>query len=216
MAWSLETLVRSPWLSRQPATVAEALLAVGHVHRIEAGQEVFGAGEAGLFALVEGRLAITAEGAAGKPVLIDILQSGAWFAQVPARGQGPSPLVLCARSQALLFVVPEALLHRVGRARAELLHATTDLLAQQHHDAARMITRLLTATPARLIALRLVALAEGDPPFAAVSQSELGALTGMTRKAINAHLGVLEADGLVRRAYGRVDLVDLASLRKIA
>jgi DNA-binding MarR family transcriptional regulator len=79
-----------------------------------------------------------------------------------------------------------------------------------------MVARLLTASPAELIALRLLTLAEGQPPFVAVSQSELGELTGMTRKAANAHLGLLEDQGLVKRAYGKVMLLDAERLQSLA
>jgi CRP-like cAMP-binding protein len=217
MAWSHYDLVRSPWLSRQPAPVAEALLEAGRVQRLEAGQWVYGEDDpdAGLFAVISGRLSVEAAAGPQRTVLIDILHKGAWLG-LPAQPDGPRLLTVCARSAATLFLIPDAALKRVGHDRPDLWQAVSNLVYGQLRDAVRMVARLLTASPAELIAMRLLTLAEGQPPFVAVSQSELGELTGMTRKAANAHLALLEEQGLVKRAYGKVMLLDEARLRGMA
>lgn len=215
MAWSLETLVRSPWLSHQPAPVAQALLAAGQLHRIEAGESVFAEGEGGLFAVVEGRLSIDAAAAGERRVLIDFIRAGHWLAHTASAGEDTRPVAVRARTAATLFLIPDAKLARIARNRPDIWQSVNDLTRQQLQGAVRMIARLLTASPAELIALRLVMLAEGRPPTVTVSQSELGELTGLTRKAVNAHLALLETAGSIRRAYGRVMLTDLAALKRI-
>jgi CRP-like cAMP-binding protein len=216
MAWSHYDLVRSPWLSRQPAPVAGALLDAGRVQRLEAGQSVYGVDDpdGGLFAVISGRLSVEAAAGPDRTVLIDILHKGAWLG-LPAQTDGPRLMTVCARSAATLFLVPDAVLRRAGHDRPDLWQAVSNLIYGQLQNAVRMVARLLTASPAELIALRLLTLAEGDPPFVAVSQSELGELTGMTRKAANAHLALLEEQGLVKRAYGKVMLLDVERLRAI-
>lgn len=218
MAWSHYDLVRSPWLSRQPAAVAEALLAAGRVQRLEAGQWVYGEGDpdAGLLAVIAGRLSVEAAAGPDRSVLIDILHKGAWLGQSAQSGGGPRLVTVQARSAATLFLISDEALRRAGKARPELWQSVSNLVYGQLQASVRMTARLLTASPAELIALRLLALAEGQPPFVAVSQSELGELTGMTRKAANAHLGQLEERGLIKRAYGRVRLLDVDRLRAIA
>lgn len=213
MAWSHYDLVRSPWLSRQPAPVAGALLDAGRVQRIEAGQEVYGEDDAdgGLFAVVSGRLSVQAAAGPERTVLIDILHKGAWLGRSAQAG-----VMVRARSAATLFLIPDAVLKRVGHDRPDVWQAVSNLVYGQLESAVRMVARLLTASPAELIALRLLTLAEGQPPFVAVSQSELGELTGMTRKAANAHLALLEEQGLIKRAYGKVMLLDEARLRGMA
>lgn len=215
MAWSLQTLVRSPWLSRQPAPVARTLLDLGRVYRFEAGQQLL-AGEGGLFAVVQGRVALYADAGRAPPVLVDLLHAGAWLGLTAPDGDGRTPLIARARNAVALFLIPDAQLARLGRSRSDVWQSIAALAYAQHGEAVATIARLLTADPAQLIALRLVALREGRPPFVAVSQTELGELCGLTRKAINAHLGAMEEGGLVRRAYGRVDLLDLPALRRLA
>jgi CRP/FNR family transcriptional regulator, cyclic AMP receptor protein len=213
MAWSHFDLVRSPWLSRQPAPVAGALLDAGRVQRLEAGQSIYGQDDpdGGVFAVISGRLSVEAMAGPKRTVLIDILRTGAWFGQ-----SAQTEVTVRARSAATLFLIPDAVLKRVGHDRPDVWQAVSNLVYGQLQSAVRMVARLLTASPAELIALRLLALAEGQPPFVAVSQSELGELTGMTRKAANAHLALLEEQGLVKRAYGKVLLVDEARLRGLA
>lgn len=217
MAWSHYDLVRSPWLSRQPAPVAEALLDAGRVQRLEAGQWVYGEGDpdAGLFAVISGRMSVEAAAGPERTVLIDILHKGAWLGQSAQTG-GPRLVTVRARSAATLFLIPDAMLKRAGHNRPDVWQAVSNLVYGQLQNAVRMVARLLTASPAELIALRLLTLAEGHPPFVAVSQSELGELTGMTRKAANAHLALLEEQGLVKRAYGKVMLLDVKRLRGMA
>ena len=213
MAWSHYDLVRSPWLSRQPAPVAGALLDAGRVQRLEAGQSVYGEDDpdGGLFAVISGRLSVEAAAGPERTVLIDILHKGAWLGQ-----SAQTNITVRARSAATLFVIPDAVLKRVGHDRPDMWQAVSNLVYGQLQGALRMVARLLTASPAELIALRLLTLAEGRPPFVAVSQSELGQLTGMTRKAANAHLALLEEQGLIKRAYGKVMLLDEARLRGMA
>jgi CRP-like cAMP-binding protein len=213
MAWSHYDLVRSPWLSRQPAAVAGALLDAGRVQRIEAGQSVYGEDDpdGGLFAVISGRLSVEATAGPERTVLIDILQKGAWLGQ-----SAQTDVTVRARSAATLFLIPDAVLKRVGHDRPDVWQSVSNLVYGQLQNAVRMVARLLTASPAELIALRLLSLAEGQPPFVAVSQSELGELTGMTRKATNAHLALLEEQGLVKRAYGKVLLLDIVRLRGMA
>lgn len=210
MAWSHYDLVRSPWLSRQPAPVAGALLDAGRVQRLEAGQWVYGEDDpdGGLFAVISGRLSVEAAAGPERMVLIDILHKGAWLGQ-----SAQTKVTVRARSAATLFLIPDAVLKRVGHDRPDVWQAVSNLVYGQLESAVRMVVRLLTASPAELIALRLLTLAEGKPPFVAVSQSELGELTGMTRKAANAHLALLEEQGLIKRAYGKVMLLDEARLR---
>lgn len=213
MAWSHFDLVRSPWLSRQPAPVAGALLDAGRVQRLEAGQSVYGEDDpdGGLFAVISGRLSVEAAAGPERTVLIDILHKGAW------RGQSAqADVTVRARSAATLFLIPDAVLKRIGHDRPDVWQAVSNLVYGQLESAVRMVARLLTASPAELIALRLLALAEGQPPFVAISQSELGELTGMTRKAANAHLALLEEQGLVKRAYGKVMIVDTEALKGVA
>lgn len=213
MAWSHFDLVRSPWLSRQPAPVAGALLDAGRVQRLEAGQWVYGEDDpdGGLFAVISGRLSVEAAAGPERMVLIDILHKGAWLGQ-----SAQADVTVRARSAATLFLIPDAVLKRVGHDRPDVWQAVSNLVYGQLESAVRMVARLLTAGPAELIALRLLALAEGQPPFVAISQSELGELTGMTRKAANAHLALLEEQGLVKRAYGKVMIVDTEALKGVA
>lgn len=49
-----------------------------------------------------------------------------------------------------------------------------------------------------------------------VSQHQLGELLGLTRATINKHLGELELQGVVRRHYGRITVLDTTALARAA
>lgn len=50
----------------------------------------------------------------------------------------------------------------------------------------------------------------------ALNQESLGEMTGLSRKTVNGYLKQFEAAGLVRRAYGRIQVLDPRGLRRIA
>mgnify|MGYP006271902833 CR=1 FL=1 len=64
------------------------------------------------------------------------------------------------------------------------------------------------------VARRVLALA-GRAPALVIMQEQLGALVGATRNAVIRALRDLEEDGLLRRGYGRIEILDRAGLEAV-
>jgi CRP/FNR family cyclic AMP-dependent transcriptional regulator len=214
----LDRLRQTPWLARQPATVADALLAAGRLHRLGAGQWAQGEGDPdpGLTAVIAGRLAVESSAGPERSVMIDLIHPGAWIGQAAPAGGGPRIVTLRALGPAELFVVPEAALRRLGQEQPAVWQAVSGLIYDQLQSAVRMVAFLLTATPLQRVAMRLALLAEGEPAEVAASHLQLAELTGLSRKGMAEQLAMLEAKGLVRRGYGRVAVLDREALLGIA
>ncbi len=73
------------------------------------------------------------------------------------------------------------------------------------------------------VAWRLVMIAEGygqwtdrSYPLVEVSQETLARMLSCSRQTVNQVLRQLETDGLVRIAYGGIEVLDLDGLRRVA
>ena len=77
---------------------------------------------------------------------------------------------------------------------------------------------MVTDLPARQsIAARLALLADPtrDEPSLFVSQQALAELTGLTRKTVTDYLAELEAEGLIRRSYRTIRVIDRPGLQGV-
>lgn len=86
---------------------------------------------------------------------------------------------------------------------------------------AGLLDESLALAPAKLLARRVLELAQWcDEGRATVrlplTQTDLGALTGVTRQRINQLLGVWRAQGIASAAYGCVDVHDMDALAGLA
>ena len=75
------------------------------------------------------------------------------------------------------------------------------------------LAQMLALPPRARIAARLMAFA--DSGVAPLTQADLAELCGLSRKAVSAHLATFERSGTIARAYGKVQLLDVAALARL-
>lgn len=78
---------------------------------------------------------------------------------------------------------------------------------------ALLLASLLQSPPAKRVAMRLLLLAAQSTKRLPVTQSQLGEMTGLSRKTVNAHLKALEKAGAISLSYGHIAVRNGARLR---
>ena len=104
-------------------------------------------------------------------------------------------------------------LERIGGEHPALWRAVSELVYGQLDASVHGLAQMLALPPRARIAARLMAFA--DSGVAPLTQADLAELCGLSRKAVSAHLAALERSGTIARAYGKVQLLDVAALARL-
>jgi CRP/FNR family transcriptional regulator, cyclic AMP receptor protein len=218
-----ELLRAGRWFRGLPQPFQDALVAMATLREVRPGNVLFARGDEsnGMFAVLEGQLRACGVDDDGKQALLTVVEPPSWVGEIPLFDGLPRTHDLVADSEGLVVHVPQqpllAFLDRepgCWRHLALLLTAKLRLAFASMEDAQRLP---LGARVTR----RLVLIAEGYGEWSdrsarevGVSQETLAAMLSTSRQTVNQVLKGLEASGLVKLQYGRVEIVDLDGLRK--
>ena len=219
-----ELLRAGRWFRGLPLPFQDALVAMAHVREVYPGNFLFSRGQPsnGMFAVLKGQLRASGTADDGKLAILTVVEPPSWVGEIPLFDGLPRTHDLVADSEGLVIHVPQEPLlafldrePRYWRNLAVLLTAKLRLAFASMEDAQRL------PIAARL-RHRLVLIAEGYGEWSdrsvrevGVSQETLAAMLSTSRQTVNQVLKGLEAQGLVKLQYGRVEIVDLAGLRKL-
>ncbi len=217
-------LQRSPLFRGLPAPALEQIAGLATQTRYRAGESVFRQGDPGnaIYAVVTGRIRISAGTADGREMSLNIMEPGDTFGEIALLDGGtrtatatatePSELVSIRRDH---FV---GLLEREPRVALELLRLCGERLRWTSglvEDAAFL------DAPARL-AKRLLSIGELHGQRAAagltvkISQEDLATFLGVSRQLVNQQLQGWKAKGWVALGRGSVTIREETALRQAA
>ena len=204
---------RDNWFAHQPPRLRQALLARAQITSIEAGQWIYGTGDAlnGLYGVVTGSAHLMLA-TGDSDVLIEIVQAGQLFGQAARFGGGPRLVTAIAGEDSTLLHVPDHALAEIARSEAGVWRGFTELLYSQLASALALAGAMIHLPPPARVAARLIMLSASHAPIR-VTQSQLAELTGLSRKTVNLHLRALEAEGIIRLAYRAIAVMDQTRLR---
>lgn len=217
-------LQRSPlFRGLEPGTFGRiAALAMQHGYR--RGEIVFSRGDPGdaLYAVVTGRIRISAGTAAGREIFLNIMEPGDTFGEIALLDGGPRTATATALAPTELVSIRRGplfeLLEREPKTALELLRLAGERLRWTSgllEDAA------LLDAPARL-AKRLLSLAEmhgengRDGRTVRISQEDLAGFLGISRQSVNEQLQEWKARGWVALGRGTVVVREGDALRRAA
>jgi len=218
-----ELLRAGRWFRGLPDAFQDALLSMALLRDVRPGNVLFARGQAsnGIFGVLEGQLRACGTDDAGKLALLTIGEPPGWVGEIPLFDGLPRTHDLIAETEGKVVHLPQepllALLDREPqrwRDMALLLTAKLRLAFTSMEDsqllpiAARVTHRLV------LIAEGYGDWADGSARHVGVSQETLATMLSTSRQTVNQVLKGLEAKGLVRLRYGRVEVVDLKGLRR--
>ena len=217
-------LRRSPLFRGLPPAALERMVELAAQRSFRSGEIVFSQGDPGdaLYAVVTGKIRISAGAADGREIFLNIMEPGDTFGEIALLDGGirtasatatiASELVSIRREHFLGLVEREPTLAlELLRLCGERLRWTSGLL----EDAA-----LLDAS-ARL-AKRLLSLSQlhGEPTkdgaTLRISQEDLAAFLGVSRQVVNQYLQGWKGRGWVELGRGTVTVRDVAGLRRAA
>ncbi|MGE7992362.1 Crp/Fnr family transcriptional regulator [Pseudomonas sp. NPDC089554] len=217
-------LLHGQWFKQLPVTVQDSLLALAKPRTLAAGQCLFQRGDppCGLYAVLSGAMRVGAVSSDGKEALLTLVESPYWFGEISLFDGQPRTHDAFAEGATQLLWIPQAALldwlarHPVHWRDLALLMShklrwVFIALEQQH---------LLAAAPR--LAHRLLQIAEGygerdEPQWRLqLSQEQLALMLSLSRQTINQILKHLEQAGVVRLAYGEVQILDAERLRQMA
>jgi CRP-like cAMP-binding protein len=217
-------LQRSPLFRGLTPPALERIAELAGQRSYRAGEIVFSQGDPGdaLYAVVTGKIRISAGAADGREIFLNIMEPGDTFGEIALLDGGtrtasataiiPSELVSIRREHFL------ALLEREGRVALELLRLCGERLRWTSglaEDAA------LLDAPARL-AKRLLSLsrmhgeAAMDGATLRISQEDLASFLGVSRQVVNQYLQGWKGRGWVKLGRGTVTVRDEPAIRKAA
>jgi CRP/FNR family transcriptional regulator, cyclic AMP receptor protein len=196
-----------------PAEFQHAVAARCDVLQYRKGERIYDAGDetGGLFGIVEGRLEMHMPSKDGRPTLSYVTGPGFWTGDLAALTARRRRITIMAGSDCTLLRLSRAAMMSITDSQPGAWRSFAVLSAINLAVALDVIEAMRCTDPVDRVAATLFNLAFSNPGAThpiEISQAELGALTRLSRSAVNRAIGNLEARRLVRVAYGRIEIID--------
>jgi CRP-like cAMP-binding protein len=208
-----------------PDAALDRLAALATRRTYAKGAEIFAQGDPGdaLYGVAAGRVRISASGAAGQEVFLNIMEPGDAFGEIAVMDGLPRTAGATAVDHCVLVVIKRAdflqMLEREPRLAIHLLK----LLCERLRWTSELVEEsAFLAGPARL-AKRLLILASlhGRSPGIAgslelrISQAELARFLGISRQIVNQHLSEWRRHGWVALGRSQIVIKNAEALRRL-
>lgn len=219
----LQALRTNKWLAMLPEDALAELAAAGRLRHYSDGEEIVGRNKQpdGLALVMRGAIRSSNFSEDGREIAFSLVQAGGLWGVVPVLDGAGSVHDTCASGRTELFVIPTRAVRDLLGRRPELHKVAVEMLCYRLRKAYSAVDELALATLRQRLARQLCTLAvdAGEEPGQkrriAVTQDELGILVGATRPSINRELAKLEREGLVKRQYGGVTVLDYEQLNDL-
>lgn len=216
---AVEFVRRNGWLATVPRAIQDEITGRCDLLPVETGAVLYHAGDdaGGLYGVIEGRLEVHLPAHDGGPTLAHIVGPGFWLGDTAAVDGRPRPLSVVAGSASQLLRLPRQELLRVIHGHPSTWQYLAQLLARNSYKSFEIIAALRRSTPVERVAAALCNVMDSHfdaPSGVQASQSDLAAMTQLGRSSVNTALRTLEAQGLVRRGYASIEVVDLGVLQR--
>lgn len=211
-----DDLAHVGWFRAQPDGLRTAMLTHLRAVTLAAGQTAYleGDEDTGLWIVRDGLLRLELPVGQDRAALIGLMSGGSVFGR--SRMGGAASRIVSARAarptRALLL--SDRAMERIAIDHPHMWRALSQAVHGQLDAALVALAQQLTLAPLARIAARLLQVVQGDA--VPLGQADLGELTGLSRKAVNAHLATLEAQGLIVRGYRNVIVTNHFGLMRYA
>ncbi|MEF9385519.1 Crp/Fnr family transcriptional regulator [Ralstonia solanacearum species complex bacterium KE056] len=216
-----ERLHASSWFGALGTPLQDALIGMAVVRRLGGDDVLFPSD--GLYCVVEGAIRIGATSAEGRESLLAVLEPVNWFGEIGVLDRQARTHDARADDGALLLHMPQAPLVALLDSAPASLRAFALLLTHKLRLAFTVLEETALLPTAERVARRLLLMADGYGDLRLgtrrvlrVPQEQLALLLALSRQTVNQVLKDFEARGLLRLAYGEIELLDFAGLRALA
>lgn len=219
----IEALERGSWFCSLPGEMKAALLSESRVMRLANGETLFRRNDdrSGLYGIVDGMARISGLNKQGKEAILTFAQAPDWIGEIALFDGEHRTHDAVSEGGLTVLHIPQSSLDALLEAHPQFWRQFGLLLAHKLRLAFAAIEDLsLLPAPLRL-ARRLVIIAQGygeqsDMPaklLLSVSQEQLGQMLSISRQTTNQILRELAKKGLIKVAYGEIEIIDLEGLK---
>lgn len=208
------------------AEVIRELESQSQVRILEKGALLFLPGEpsSAVFLLSSGRIKISRLSDAGKELILEIVEPGAFFGETGTLDEKPRETMAEALESSTLFVVPATAFRRTLAQQPKLLLALTRLMGERQRRLEKRLMDVVYKNAPQRLADLLLELSEsygvrdsrGILLRIKLSQSALGNLLGVSREIVNHTFSGLRRRGVIDVAEGRVIIQNPEALAELA
>jgi CRP-like cAMP-binding protein len=225
-----EALLRQGrWFGDLPEELQDAILDRSAVRSYARGAMIVlqGSSPEALFAVLGGQVAIERWATPDQPVLIDVAAPGTWFGEVALllhttnAAEVKTDLEAEARTDARILALPLAAYEDLIEERPSHYRWFARLALERYDMCLRSETESRVLSAEELLTARLADLADTKhhhglwdrSTVLELTQTDVAALTGLSRQTVNAELHRLEQLGLVELAFRQIRVADVEKLR---
>jgi CRP-like cAMP-binding protein len=192
------------------------VVALANTRTYAKGASIFMQGDPGdsLYGVASGRVLISASGADGKEVSLNLQEPGSVFGEVALLDGQPRTASATTASKCELVIIQRDHFQQLLKREPTVAIHLLELVCQRIRWTSGMAEdTVLLPVPARL-AKRLLTMAEiNGRPHAngtelVISQAELASFLGVSRQIVNQYLQTWKREGWVELARGRIVVVD--------
>ena len=224
---SRHRLIRSSYLFGQvDESVIGRLARMSVVKSLDRRETLFHEGDEAdaLFAVITGMIRIWIGNETGKELILSLQEPGDAFGEIALLDGLPRTANATALEDTELLMIRRADFLSVLETEPRLARHIIELLCERLRRNTDLLGDFAFSDLARRLARKLndLALAHGEMTDRETrlgrrfSQTDLARMLGASREAVNKQLGVFAQKGLLRLEEGRLTILDLAGLRKLA
>ncbi|MFJ1260680.1 Crp/Fnr family transcriptional regulator [Cupriavidus sp. CuC1] len=214
-------LETTSWFRGLPAALRDYMVSHARLVHLKKGQVLYCCGDQadGLYAVLEGALAIGTVGVDGKEALLAVLGPTAWIGEISLFDRLPRPHDATAVGRVVLLYVPEAALLGLLDSTPAYWRDLALLMAQRLRLSFKNAEALTLLPAAQRLANRLLMIAEGYDGLNAtrrtikISQDSLAAMASLSRQTTNQLLKRLESQQVIALRFGEIAILDVERLR---
>jgi CRP-like cAMP-binding protein len=220
-----ERLHASSWFGALGTPLQDALIGMAAVRRVTGGATLFLRGDPSdrLYCVVDGAIRIGATSADGRESLLAVLEPVNWFGEIGVFDRQARTHDARAEGETTLLHMPQAPLTALLDSAPQHLHAFALLLTHKLRLTFTVLEETALLPAAERVARRLLLMAGGYGDLRLgtrrvlrVPQEQLAQLLALCRQSVNQVLKDFQARGILKVAYGEIELLDLDGLRAIA
>ena len=203
-------LAADPWVRALPPSTREAFIAAIRARAYEDGAEIFAQGDRAVayYGILSGEARFTKITADGRQSTLAQLGPGEWFGELSFLDDAPRMHDAHSAGGCVLAVVAARDMRRLLASHESLKEGLIKQLARHTRQLYAAVDDLLLMTPDRLLAKRITERMAGGTTEILMKQDDLAGLIGVSRQSMNRTLRLWEGAGLIRRAYGKIIVLD--------
>ncbi len=220
---SLSLLKKGNWFGGLPAKL-QALLLDNSILRSAKENQVLITEEthpAGMFAVLEGQVAITRQATDSGEFFFHLGGPGFWFGESGLLNKEYAIITATARTSVRTLFLPTSKFGQIIDIEPHYYREFVKLLLTRHAILYRLLGQGNTLPPGDFLRIRLADISDmvhsegfaGEAVELALSQADIASMIGCSRQTVNALLKNLESEGLVEVGFRKIRILNPGALR---